>query len=94
VRPTLQHRTVGAGDPLLLISGVVFAAAMLDPIARPFAQRYPCIPIDHRGSGASHGRYLLMTTAQMAADAVRVLDALTRMLEASGLPSIDQTLTP
>jgi 3-oxoadipate enol-lactonase len=76
VRGTLHHWAVGAGDPLLLVSGFALPAAVLEPVVAPFAQHYQCITFDHRGSGASRGRVLPMTTARMAADAVRVLDAL------------------
>jgi len=72
----LTYRSGGAGDPLLLISGFAVPAAMLEPVVEPLTRCYRCVTFDHRGSGASSPRILPTTTAHMATDAVRVLDAL------------------
>jgi pimeloyl-ACP methyl ester carboxylesterase len=65
----------GDGDPLLMIMGLGYGRWGWDPVVEPLAARYRVITFDNRGYGDSDippGPY---TAAQMAGDALAVLDA-------------------
>jgi len=64
----------GAGDPLLLIPGLGARATIFDPIVPDLSRRHRVITFDPRGIGES-GNGGDLTLANMALDAIAVLDA-------------------
>jgi 3-oxoadipate enol-lactonase len=75
-QPELYFEDRGAGDPLLVIVGFAVSSAVLEPLADLYGTRMRCITYDHAGSGRSSKRSFPVSTAQLAAGAVRVLDEL------------------
>ena len=73
----LFYDTLGAGPPLLLISGQAFDHHMWDGVRDDFARHFQVIVYDHRGTGQSdkpeQGEW---STRGMAQDAISVLDAI------------------
>ena len=73
----LNHERAGSGEPLLLIQGMSAThLAWGEPFLSRLRGSFDCIVFDNRGIGLSapvEGRF---TTADMAADAVGLLDAL------------------
>jgi pimeloyl-ACP methyl ester carboxylesterase len=74
--PHLYYEDRGAGEPLLAIVGFAASSAVLEPLAAPYSARFRYITYDHPGTGRSSKRSLPITTAQLAAGAVRLLDEL------------------
>jgi pimeloyl-ACP methyl ester carboxylesterase len=74
--PRLFFEERGDGDPLLLICGFGVSSAVLDPLADLWSTRFRCISYDHPGTGRSSKRACPISTAALAAGAVRVLDEL------------------
>lgn len=73
----LHYEEHGAGPPLLLIAGIPAVASDWRPVAeRMAAAGRRAIAYDNRGSGASPVTPGPYTTAQLAADAVALLDHL------------------
>jgi pimeloyl-ACP methyl ester carboxylesterase len=73
----LHYLRAGAGDPMLLIQGMsathlAWGRPFLDALERSF----DCIVFDNRGMGLSGRAELPFSTADMAGDAVGLLDAL------------------
>jgi pimeloyl-ACP methyl ester carboxylesterase len=75
-RPRLWYERSGTGDPLLLITGFTISSAIFDPIVGLYEPRFDCIRYDHRGSGRSGAPAWPTSMPELAADAVRLLDAL------------------
>jgi len=65
----------GDGEPLLMIMGLGYGRWGWDPVVEPLATRYRVITFDNRGYGDSDVPPGPYTTAQMAGDALAVLDA-------------------
>ncbi|HWF50795.1 MAG TPA: alpha/beta hydrolase [Solirubrobacteraceae bacterium] len=74
--PQLFFEDRGDGDPLLLIVGFGASSAVFDPLADLWSTRFRCITYDHPGTGRSSKRACPVSTAGLAAAAVRVLDEL------------------
>ncbi|VXB66563.1 alpha/beta fold hydrolase [Brevundimonas sp. G8] len=72
VRLHWQER--GQGTPILLIMGHRYSSAMWYPINEAFSDRYRLISFDNQGTGQSGARNRT-SVAEMAADALAVLDA-------------------
>lgn len=73
----LHYVRAGSGEPLLLIQGM--SATHLTwgrPFLSALEQSFDCIAYDHRGMGLSGRAELPFTTADLAADALGLLDAL------------------
>jgi pimeloyl-ACP methyl ester carboxylesterase len=66
---------MGAGEPLLLIMGLGYSREMWHRSRPILSERYRTIAFDNRGVGKSDVPVGAYTMAQMAADAVVVLDA-------------------
>ncbi len=66
----------GTGEPLLWITGFTISAAVFDPVLPLYEPHVDCIRYDNRGSGRSSAPLRPTTTAELAADAVGLLDAL------------------
>ncbi len=73
----LHYVRAGEGEPMLLIQGM--SATHLtwgDTFLTGLGRSFDCIAFDHRGMGRSGPAELPFTTADLAADAVGLLDAL------------------
>ena len=64
----------GAGPPLLLIHGLGYARWGWEPVLPGLAERFSVVLFDNRGIGESDAPPGPYTAAEMAADAVQVLD--------------------
>ncbi len=64
----------GTGAPLLLIQGLGYARWGWEPVARPLARSFDVILFDNRGIGESDAPPGPYTVAELAADALQVLD--------------------
>jgi pimeloyl-ACP methyl ester carboxylesterase len=60
----------------MLVTGFTISAAIFEPILPLYEERFRCVVYDHRGSGRSDKPPLLTSMAELAGDAVRVLDEL------------------
>jgi pimeloyl-ACP methyl ester carboxylesterase len=65
----------GAGPPLLLVQGLGYGRWGWRPVVEPLASRYRVIVFDNRGIGDSDKPPGPYTAAEMAGDALAVLDA-------------------
>lgn len=65
----------GSGDPLLLIQGLGYARWGWDPLIGPLAEHFRVITFDNRGIGGSTIAPGPYTAAEMATDALAVLNA-------------------
>lgn len=65
----------GEGDPLLLVMGQGFGSSMWHRAVAPLAEHYRVLTFDNRGIGRSRGSRHRFTIADLASDAVAVLDA-------------------
>jgi pimeloyl-ACP methyl ester carboxylesterase len=72
----LHYEERGAGPPLLLVPGIPAIASDWGPLVERLDGSRRVIAYDNRGSGASTVTPAPYTTAQLAADAVALLDAL------------------
>ncbi len=64
----------GEGAPLLLIHGLGYARWGWEPVVEPLARSFDVILFDNRGIGESDAPPGPYTTAELAADALQVLD--------------------
>lgn len=64
----------GSGPPLLLIHGLGYARWGWEPVVEPLARSFDVILFDNRGVGDSDAPPGPYTAAEMAGDAVQVLD--------------------
>jgi pimeloyl-ACP methyl ester carboxylesterase len=64
----------GSGEPLLLIHGLGYARWGWEPVLPGLAERFDVVLFDNRGIGESDAPPGPYTVAEMAADAVQVLD--------------------
>ena len=64
----------GAGPPLLLIQGLGYARWGWEPVVEPLARSFDVILFDNRGIGESDTPAGPYTAAQLAGDALQVLD--------------------
>ena len=64
----------GQGAPLLLIHGLGYARWGWEPVAEPLARSFDVILFDNRGIGESDAPPGPYTAAELAADALQVLD--------------------
>lgn len=62
-------------EPLLWITGFTIAATVFDPVLPLYADRFDSIAYDNRGAGRSSAPLKPTSMPELAADAVRVLDA-------------------
>ncbi|UJA20352.1 alpha/beta fold hydrolase [Thermoleophilia bacterium SCSIO 60948] len=75
-RPRLYYEDTGnrAGEPFLFITGWTISAAVFEPVAPLYSDRFRVLSFDLRSTGRSERRAGLVSMADLAADAVRVLD--------------------
>jgi 3-oxoadipate enol-lactonase len=73
----LYYERAGEGEPMLLIQGMsATRLAWGRPFLDELEQSFDCIVFDNRGMGSSGHAELPFTTADLAADALGLLDAL------------------
>ncbi len=73
----LHYLRAGAGDPMLLIQGMSAThLAWGRPFLGELERSFECVIFDNRGMGLSGHAELPFTTADMAGDAIGLLDAL------------------
>ncbi len=75
-RARLHVEQAGAGEPMLFITGFAISAAVFEPVLPLYAGRFAVTAYDNRGAGRSSGAVPGLSIADLAADAVGVLDAL------------------
>jgi 3-oxoadipate enol-lactonase len=66
----------GTGEPLLWITGFAISSEIFAPVISHYAAEFDCIRYDNRGAGRSQAPWRPTSIAELAADAVRLLDAL------------------
>lgn len=72
----LHYYDEGEGEALLFIPGLIGLGSTWEFQFRHFSGRFRCLSFDHRGAGGSDRPREGYSTAQIAADAVALLDAL------------------
>jgi 3-oxoadipate enol-lactonase len=72
----LHYEERGSGAPLLLVPGIPAIASDWAPLAEPLSRSRRVIAYDNRGSGATTVTPPPYSCAQLAADAIALLDAL------------------
>ncbi|MGH8059776.1 MAG: alpha/beta fold hydrolase, partial [Candidatus Entotheonellia bacterium] len=73
----IAYRTVGKGDPLVLIMGFAGVMDMWDPVfVRRLALNYRIIMFDNRGMGGSTAPPGQFSIEEFAADTAGLMDAL------------------
>ena len=70
----ISWQDAGTGAPLLLIQGLGYGAWGWDPVVPGLAERFRVLSFDNRGSGGSEAPPGPYTAAEMAQDALEVLD--------------------
>jgi 3-oxoadipate enol-lactonase len=75
-RTRLHVQREGTGEPLLWITGFAISSEIFAPVVRDYTGEFDCIRYDNRGAGRSHAPWRLTSVPELAADAVRLLDAL------------------
>ena len=75
-RPRLHYDRTGSGEPLLCITGFTISSAVYEPVLPLWGGTYDCITYDNRGSGRSGSPPWGTSMPELAADAVRLMDAL------------------
>jgi pimeloyl-ACP methyl ester carboxylesterase len=73
---TVAYDVEGSGEPLLLIQGLGYGRTGWGPAPSRLAQRFKVVTFDNRGFGESEITPGPYTTAQLAADALGLLDTL------------------
>ena len=72
----LHVERTGTGEPLLWVTGFAVGADVFGPVLPLFAPHFDCVTYDNRAAGRSSVPLLPTSMPELAADAVRVLDAL------------------
>jgi pimeloyl-ACP methyl ester carboxylesterase len=72
---SLAYDVEGSGQPLLMIQGLGYGRRGWGPAVKLLAQRFEVVTFDNRGFGGSQITPGPYTTAQLAGDALAVLDA-------------------
>lgn len=72
----LWYETQGSGPPLLLVPGLNGDARWWAPLVPALAERFTVILHDHRGTGRSSLSRIDYSVAQMADDALQLIDGL------------------
>ena len=70
----LHHTELGAGEPLIVLHGLLGSHQNLLPVCRKFAERFHVFAVDQRNHGHSP-HHSEMSYELMAADVVRFMDA-------------------
>ena len=72
----IYYEEAGSGDPIMFVPGLAGGAAVWSRQIPAFSERYRTIAHDHRGCGQSTYSMIDYSVDQMAADAIRLMDAL------------------
>jgi pimeloyl-ACP methyl ester carboxylesterase len=73
--PRLFYEDRGRCEPLLLFTGFSISSAVFEPLADSYGQHFRCLTFDDRGTGRSDRWIGVPSMAALAADGLRVLDA-------------------
>ena len=73
---SLYYEAHGSGLPLMLVSGLGGVATFWQPHVEAFARHFTVVLHDHRGTGRSALSRIDYSVAQMADDALQLMDAL------------------
>jgi pimeloyl-ACP methyl ester carboxylesterase len=73
---SLAYSVRGDGPPVVMIQGVGVSGSGWDPQIDALSGQYSCLSFDNRGIGASQPAGSPLTIDLMAADALRIMDAL------------------
>ena len=72
----IYYEEAGSGDPIMFVPGLGGGAAVWSRQIPAFSETYRTIAHDHRGCGQSTYSMIDYSVDQMAADAIRLMDAL------------------
>lgn len=72
----LHYDRAGTGEPLLWITGFAISSEIFTAGLAAYTDDFDCIRYDNRGSGRSHAPWRPTSIAELAGDAVALLDAL------------------
>ncbi|MDP9435206.1 MAG: alpha/beta hydrolase, partial [Actinomycetota bacterium] len=72
----LHVERTGRGEPLLFVTGFAIGSEVFAPVLPLFAPHFDCVTYDNRAAGRSSVPLLPTSMPELAADGVRVLDAL------------------
>jgi len=72
----IYYEEAGTGDPIMFVPGLGGGAAVWSRQIPAFSETYRTIAHDHRGCGQSTYSMIDYSVDQMAADAIRLMDAL------------------
>lgn len=72
----IHYELTGAGEPVVFIQGIGVAGSGWAQQTQALAQEYACVSFDNRGLGKSECAAGPLTIEQMAADTLRLMDAL------------------
>jgi len=72
----LHYDRAGAGEPLLWITGFAISSEIFTAGLAAYTADFDCIRFDNRGSGRSQAPWRPTSIAELAGDAVALLDAL------------------
>lgn len=72
----LHYDREGSGEPVLWITGFAISSEIFTDGLASYAAHYDCIRYDNRGAGRSHAYWRPTSMAELAGDAVALLDAL------------------
>lgn len=71
----ISYALTGTGEPLLFIQGVGVAGSGWQPQVDELSAEFACLAFDNRGIGASRSTASPLSIAQMATDALALMDA-------------------
>ena len=72
----LRYERAGTGEPLLLVTGFAISSEIFTLMSDRFVDRFDTLRYDNRGSGRSAAPWRPTSMAELAGDAVGLLDAL------------------
>jgi 3-oxoadipate enol-lactonase len=72
----LHYERQGTGEPLLLVTGFAISSEVFTPVVPAYAEHFDLVRFDNRGAGRSTAPWRPTSMPELAADAVRLLDAL------------------
>lgn len=72
----LHYDRAGSGEPLLFVTGFAISSEIFTLGLDRYTAAYDCVRYDNRGAGRSHAPWRPTSMAELAGDAVGLLDAL------------------
>lgn len=74
--PRVYYERGGAGEPLLFITGFLITASVLEPVRPLYERHFDVVSYDNRWAGRSPAPLRPTSIAELASDAVRLMDTL------------------